>query len=98
MATKSKLEQAVEKQASDLNEAQKELVKSQFSEYKKNKDRIMQIDDLLGVPVVAQSPDSEKAKIQIANRMALTSERSQLVSTNNELASTLFNQLSDVKE
>jgi len=98
MATKSKLEQAVEKQASDLNEAQKELVKSQFSEFKRNKARIMQIDDILESPVAAQESDGDKAKLQIAKRMALTSERSQLVTTNNEIASTLFNQLRDEKE
>jgi len=94
MATKSKLEQAVESRASDLNDAQKELVKSQLSDFKKNKARIMEIEDLLGA---ARSPaaNHEKAKIQIANRMALASERSQLISSNNEIAESLFNQLGD---
>ena len=98
MATRSKLEQAVEKKATDLNEAQQELVRSQFTEYKKNKARISQIEDLLGTAHIANTSDPEQAKVHIANRMALASERSQLVTTNNEIASTLFDQLRDEKE
>ena len=97
MATRSKLEQAVKERASELNDAQREIVKSQLSDLKRNKARIAEIEAVLGVQKPG-SQDDEKAKIQIASRMALISERNQLVSTNNEISESLFNQLTDKKE
>ena len=85
MATKSKLEQAVEKKASSLNDAQKELVLSQFSVYKRNKARIAEIEDVLRISSCTPSTD----------RSNLATERNQLTIANNEIAAKLFQQLKD---
>ena len=94
MATKSKLEQAVERQASKLNDAQRELLLSQFSVYKRNNARISEIEDALGFKGVRFGDGRETAAF-LAQRAALATERSQLVSANNEIASRLFTQLKD---
>lgn len=93
MATKSKLEQAVEKQASSLNDAQREIVLAQFSTYKRNKVRISQIEDTLSLVNMQPALMPEKAQVLLAQRASLVSERSQLVEANNEIAASLFTQL-----
>lgn len=93
MATKSKLEQAVEKQASCLNNAQRHLVMSQFSDYKDNKARISEIDDRLGMMDVQILANPEQEKLKLAQRSNLISERSQLKEANASIAAKLFAQL-----
>lgn len=93
MATKSKLEQAVERQASCLNDAQREIVLAQFSTYKRNKSRISQIEDAIAIADMQPSLMPEKAQVHLAHRASLVSERSQLVEANNEIAAKLFAQL-----
>jgi hypothetical protein len=90
MATKSKLEQAVERQASSLNDAQRELTLSQFSDFKRNKSRIAQIEDVMRMMDANPAQDGD-----VARRMQLASERAQLIEANNSLASNLFAQLGD---
>ena len=92
MATKSKLEQAVEAQASNLNDAQREIVMSQFKLYKQNRARISEIGDELRASRRAAPVES---KAQVARNMALVNEMSQLVNANNGIAANLFDQLSD---
>lgn len=93
LATKSKLEQAVEKQASCLNNAQRHLVMSQFSDYKDNKARISEIDDRLGMMDVQILANPEQEKLKLAQRSNLISERSQLKEANASIAAKLFAQL-----
>ncbi len=93
MATKSKLERAVEKQAATLNEAQKELILAQFSIYKRGKAKIAEVENKIAVIDMQKSLVPEKAKMQLAQRASLVSERSLLVEANNEIAAKLFEQL-----
>ena len=88
MATKSKLEKAVEDRVSSLNEAQRELVLSQLSDFKRNKGRIAEIEDALVTS--GRHPSAE--------RSMLATERAQLVTANNEIAAKLFNQLKDEED
>ena len=81
--TKSKLEKAIEDKAASLGNAQKEIVLSQLATYKRNKSRIGEIDDVL---VVAKNkPSAEHAR--------LSAERNQLVITNSDILSKMFQQL-----
>jgi len=96
MATKSKLEQAIERQARDLPEAQRELVLSQFSTYKWNKRRMDELQDQLKL-MDRQPPPADPAayKTFVQHRKAITSERTQLSNANNSISSKLFMQLKD---
>ena len=95
LATKSKLEQAVEKQASCLNDAQRHLVMSQFSDYKENKARISEIDDRIEMMDVQVLANPELEKLKLAQRSTLVSERNQLKEANAAIAAKLFPQLGD---
>ena len=87
MPTKTKLEQAVETQAKNLDPAQKELVMSQFSTYKWNRMRIREIEDMLNVATLAKKPIDPKLRKQ------LMTERHQLTTDNVSISSKLFMQL-----
>ena len=93
MATKTKLEQAIEKQAAQLDDAQRELVMSQFSTYKWNKNRMTTIENMLKVIDMRPATDPKEFKMQMARRKALTVERNQLTTANNSISSKLFMQL-----
>lgn len=98
MATKSKLEQAVEKQAEGLNDVQRRLVMSQFSDFKRNKARIAEIDDKVGALDVQMLANPEQEKLRLAQRATLVSERSHLVEANNGIAANLFDQLGEKEQ
>lgn len=89
--TKTKLEQAVEENASKLNKAQRELVIAQFSDYKKNKARIAQIEDTLRL----RQSSATSTSAMNAQRAELVNERAQLIDVNGRIAKRLFEQLSD---
>ena len=93
MATKSKLRQAIEKQADELSDAQKELVLSQFSTYEWNKARMRQIEDIFRMMDLHPASDLKELKAETARRKALSSERTQLSNANNSISSKLFMQL-----
>lgn len=93
MATKTKLEQAIEAQAGELEGAQRELVMSQFSTYKWNKERMRQIEGQLSLMEKQSPADAKEWKIHLARRKALTAERNQLSTANNSISSKLFMQL-----
>lgn len=93
MATKTKLEQAIEKQADQLDNAQKELVLSQFATYKWNKDRMRQIENMLALLDNRVPTEGKEFKMYIARRKSLTAERNQLATANNSISSKLFMQL-----
>lgn len=95
MATKSKLEQAVERQANNLNEAQKELVMSQFSVYKRNKARLAEIDATMAVMGSKAVSNVEELRFSQAQRSALAYEKNQLETSNSQIATELFNYLEE---
>ena len=84
MATKTKLEQAVEKQAGELNPAQRELLMSQFDTYKWNKGRIKEIENALNVSKLAGKEVDPK------DRKSLMNERHQLTTANVSISTKLF--------
>lgn len=89
MATKSKLEKAISERSESLNPAQRELVMSQFADWKRNKARIAQIEDILGTRRRAASGAF------VEHRPELVNERAQLIDVNGRIAARLFEQLSE---
>jgi len=90
LATKSKLEAAVEKQIEGLNDAQRELVKSQLSAYRRNDARLADIESELRAVNSSQAVTREAVRLKQSQRMALTYEHNQLTTANSKLASDLF--------
>lgn len=90
MATKSKLEQAVERQAENLNDAQRELVMSQLSVYKKNLSRLSRIESELAAVNAVQPTTREEVRAKQAQRASLTYEHGQLTTSNSRIAAELF--------
>ena len=90
MATKSKLEQAVEQQAADLNDAQRELVKSQLSAYKINAARLSQIKSQLDAVNAKSVATRDEVREKQAYRASLTYEQAQLSAANAKIAAELF--------
>ena len=93
MATPTKLEQAVESQAKNLDPAQYELVMSQFKTYKWNKARMSEIEVRVKMLELHPSDDSKTRKIDLAERKQLMAERHQLTVDCNSIATKLFMQL-----
>lgn len=90
MATKSKLEKAVEGRVGNMNEAQKELVLSQLSVYKRNRTRMADIT------VRLKAMDSVSlTRDEIAERSALSYEFNQIATANSRISAELFSQLGD---
>ena len=98
MATKSKLEQAVERQAENLNEVQRHLVMSQLSDFKRNKARMAEIDDKVGMMDVQMLASPEKKEFRLAQRQNLIEERGYLSEANIKIAANLFAQLSQKEQ
>ena len=95
MATKSKLEQAVETQIEGMNDAQRELMKSQLSNYRKSKSLMAKIEDEISVLNAKPTATREDLRLKQTVRAAMTHEYSQLSIASNEIASTLFDKLED---
>lgn len=89
MATKSKLEQAVERVMDSLNDAQRELVKAQLSEYRQNKARMAAIDAQLVALEPRNAHTIDEVRMQQAQRASLSYERSQLAIANSRIATEL---------
>lgn len=94
MATKSKLEQAVDSQIERLNDAQRELVLSQFAIYKRNKQRIADIDSQMPLLEPKNAHSVNDVQLRQSQRTALAYERSQLATSNSRIATELFGLLS----
>jgi hypothetical protein len=90
MATKSKLEQAVEQKAADLNDAQRELVKSQLSAYKVIVARLSQIKSQLDAVNARSVTTREEVRDKQAYRASLTYEQAQLSTASARIAAELF--------
>lgn len=90
MATKSKLEQAVEECSAGMNDAQREIVKSQLSEYRRNSARLERIDDELKAVNARATVTLEELRAKQAERSALSYEYHQLATANAEIADKLY--------
>lgn len=95
MATKSKLEQAVESNAANLNAAQRELVMSQFSVYKQNAARIAQISMQLETLNTEQATTLQEVREKQSARASLAYEHGQLSTANSKIATELFGLLKE---
>lgn len=85
MPTKTKLEKAIEDGVSSLNDVQRQLVLAQFSDWKRNKARIVEIEDMLKLR--KPSRDEQRAE--------LVAEKAQLMDVNGRILARLAEQLSD---
>ena len=93
--TKTNLEQAVRKQADSFNDAQREIVLSQFAVYMQNKGRLAEIKSQL-VMLGSKPPATlDEVKFVQSQRAALVYEQNQLSTANSRIASDLFNQLKE---
>lgn len=86
---KSKLERAVEERASDLNDAQKELVMSQLSAYRKNLARLSKVESEIAAVNAVQAATREDVRLKQARRASLTYEHGQLTTANSRIAADL---------
>lgn len=86
MATKTKLEQAVERQADSLSEAQKELALSQCAAYKRNRDRISQLEGKIAAIDACPYHTMDEMRVKQAERSSLAYERAQLMAANSRIA------------
>lgn len=91
LVSKSKLEKAIEDGLSGLNEAQKQLVRAQFSDWKRNKARISEIEDVLRL----RQSSATSTSARNAQRAELVAERAQLIDVNGRILARLTDQLSD---
>lgn len=90
MATKSKLEQAIESQTAGLNEAQRELVMSQFAVYKRNQARLAFIESEMDTVNSVSTATRDEVRSKQAYRASLSYEHSQLTTANSKIAADLF--------
>ena len=95
MATKSKLEQAVEQRAASLDDAQREIVLSQLSVYKHNRQRISDIKDRLVAIDAAGASTLEEGRFKQTQRASLAYEKNQLETANSQIASDLFGMMKE---
>lgn len=86
MASKTKLELAVERHASALNDAQRELVMTQLSTYRRNLARLSQLESELAALDAKQAVDREGVRVKQAQRAVIASEHSQLAQANSRIA------------
>ena len=90
MASKTKLELAVEKHVSNFNDAQKELVMTQLSTYRRNMARLAQIESELVALDSMPAVNREEVRYKQAQRMTISHEHSQLATANSKIAAELF--------
>jgi predicted nuclease with TOPRIM domain len=93
--TRSKLEQAVTGRASQLNDAQREIIASQFFEYKNNKERLLDVREQLRAVNGRQTPTLDELRRKQGDRSALVYEQAQLSMANSRIASDLFRLLGE---
>jgi len=90
LATKSKLDKAVDEAIEGLNEAQKELVRSQLSVYKQNKARMAALKDQQAAVDAMTAPTFEELRAKQAQRSTLSYEYNQLATANSRIAADIF--------
>jgi len=95
MATKSKLEQAVDRRAATLGDAQRELVLSQFSVYKQNKQRLADLKDRMVAIDSFRTASLEEVRFKQAQRASFAYEKNQLETANSKIAADLFELLKE---
>jgi len=87
---KSKLEVAVERHVDALNDAQRELVLSQFSLYKSNKARLAELKSRIDKVDSRPAASLDDVRAKQAQRSTLSYEYNQLATANSRIASDLF--------
>ena len=87
---KSKLELAIERHVDVLNDAQRELVLSQFSIYKQNKARLADIKSEMDRADSRQATTLDEVRAKQTTRSTLSYEYNQLATANSRIASDLF--------
>ena len=92
---KSKLEQAIERQSDGLNDAQRELVRSQFSVYKRNGTRMAAIKDQQTAADAMPAATLDEVRAKQAARSTLSYEYNQLATANSRIAADLFELLEE---
>lgn len=95
MATKSKLEAAIEAHASSLNDAQGEIVRSQFSVYKANNARMDELSSQLAAINSGHAATREEVRAKQADRASVSYEYNQLATANSRIAAELFDLLGE---
>lgn len=90
MATKTKLERAVEKHAGSLNDAQREIVMSQLSVYKRNGQKLARLESELSAVNSRATVTRDELRDKQAQRMAITKQISDLTTANSRIAAELF--------
>lgn len=95
LGRKTKLEQAVEAQASGMNDAQREIVMSQLRDLRRNGARITKIDDALRAMDMQPASDADAARVSLAQRTALVAERGKLAEANDAIKNSLFGKMGD---
>lgn len=98
MATKTKLEQAVEAQAKELSAAERELVMAQLSTYMWNKRRMGEIEDQIKLIALKPADEPKNIKAQVSLRKQLMSERHQLTTENISITTKLLMKLKGTGE
>lgn len=87
---RSKLDLAIERESERLNDAQREIVKSQYSVYKRNRLRISEITEKLAAMDVIQPLSRDTARSRHEERASLNYELNQLSTANSRISSELF--------
>ena len=98
MATKSKLEQAVEKRAAELDPAQREILLAQFATYKQNKRRQSELLDLLSAIGARPTATLDELRAKQADRAAASIEYNQVTTANSRLAADIFAMLGEGRD
>ena len=89
MPTKSKLERAVERRAESLNDAQRELVLSQLSVYRRNMARLARVESELDAANSRQARSLDEVRAKQSLRATLSHEVNQLATANSRIAAEL---------
>ncbi|MBQ9005973.1 MAG: hypothetical protein IJ092_06335 [Atopobiaceae bacterium] len=87
---KSKLERAVEDGMEGLSEAQRELVRSQLSVYRRNAARLAQVESELNAWNARPAATLEEVRVKQSQRATLSHEINQLSTANAEISEKLF--------
>lgn len=93
MATKSKLEQAVEKKAASFDDAQREIALSQLSSFKQNKQRIADLKSQISVIDATKTNTVDEVRLKQSQRASIAFEKGQLEVANSKIAADLFNMM-----
>lgn len=73
-----------------MNGAQREIVKSQLAEYRRNSARLARLDDEIRAVNARPTVTRDEVRVKQAERSALSYEYNQLATANSRIAGELF--------